>query len=320
MNTKKVNNNSTPKGGKDNTQTILTSAGLMAVGAGVGTGATLAASTNNDEEVALEDAENTQETAQDKTEQQQTENQQTQSEQTDAQQTGQSHLPQGNQPQPIATDNVNGANTINSTAGNNTNTSSVTNGTPADVDSQALAVAERLVGTDDIDPNDIDSNVVVNFEQTDIIYAEDGSEIPVALVTTPDGGQFLLADVDGDHVYDGVFDMNGNPVSAVPAGINTNDAELALTDGYIAANENDPQIQDAADADIIPLDGSNDLAQAGTNENADAAREEDEMIPMEDATDDIFSNEDTASIEEETTQTDANIIAEADHVGDTDEA
>ena len=121
-------------------------------------------------------------------------------------------------------------------------------------------MAEHILETDDIDPDDIDGVVDIAFQETDVLYTENGEEIPVAAVTTPDGGEYLLADINGDRVYDMVYDMDGNLVTSVEAGLNTNDAQLALDEngGYIPISEDDPVLQDdGLDEDIVALDDTN---------------------------------------------------------------
>ena len=292
MNTKKIESGSTPKGGKDNTRVVLTAAGAVAVGAVGGAGA---ASLLNDDDPEAGKEQETHESQTQNTQEQEAANAAQAQEQQAAQQQAQPQpqpqpqaqpQPQpttGTQPTPIATDQPNGntggaatggstATTGGSTTGGSTTGGSTTggsttggsttggSGTTGDVDAEALAVAQQLVGSDDIDPNDIDGVVAMNFEDTDIIYTEDGSEIPVALVTTPDDGQYMLADVDGDRVYDMVYDMEGNLVAGVEAGLNTNDAQLALNDdnGYIPITDDDPVFDEHdAEGDIVAL-GSTD--------------------------------------------------------------
>ena len=321
MNTKKIENGSTPKGGKDNTRVVLTAAGAVAVGAGAGSVITdLLNDKEKPEEKKEEETNNSQEHQNEgsntsEAQQQAQQAQQAQQEQQ-AQQTQQAQQQASNstQPTPIATDNNGGGSS--STGGGSSNSNSANNNggstnngggsSNEDVDAEALAVAERLVGTDEIDPDDIDSLVNVNFEEADILYTEDGSEIPVAVVTTPDGGEFMLADIDGDRVYDVVYDQFGNPVSGVQAGLNTSDAELALNEGYIAINENDPVFDDDPDPDIIPLDGSDnsELADVEETDNddeilADIFEDEDETDDDDEILADIFEDEEETDDEED---------------------
>lgn len=253
MNTKKIFNGSTPKGGKDNTRVVLTATGAAAVGAVAGSALT----DKNEDEGDIE----TIEEKQDKDPQ---EEQLPPKEEDDA--SVKQESADDTQPSPIATDNNNGgaSNTgttnggNNNTIGTNNNNDNTGNTVTDDVDAEALAVAERLVDTNEIDPNDIDAVANVHFEGTGTIYTDDGSEIPASIVTTPDGGEYLLADLDGDKVYDIVYDRFGNPVSGVQAGLNTSDAELALNEenGYIAPKDDDPKFDDDPNQDIIALDSS----------------------------------------------------------------
>ena len=262
MNTKKIDNGSTPKGGKDNTRVVLTAAGAVAVG----TGAVLGASSliDGEEEIPVDDKEKEEQEEENQNQEQENQNQeannaaqQQQAQQAQHQQTQQTQSNNSTGPTPIATDNPNGGQTTN-TGGQTTNTGGGNN--EDDVNAEALAVAEHILETDDIDPDDIDDLVDITFQDTDVLYTEGGDEIPVAAVTTPDGGEYLLADVDGDRVYDMVYDMDGNLVAGVEAGLNTNDAQLALDEngGYIPISDDDPVLQDdGLDEDIIALGDDN---------------------------------------------------------------
>ena len=253
MNTQKINNGSTPKGGKDNTKVVLTAAGAATVGAVAG-----AAFTN------LQDGEERSEDIAEKPEKDPQEDPATSEKEVDTTVTAKNDSDAENdtQPTPIATDNNTNSGTANN-GGTNTNTnnggSSTNNGgnsTNEDVEAEALAVAERLVDTNEIDPNDIDAIANIQFEDAETIYTDDGSEIPVAAIVTPDGGQYFIADLNGDKVYDVVYNHSGDPVAGVQAGLSTSDAEMALNEreGYLEPNANDPVIDDDPTDDIIALD------------------------------------------------------------------
>lgn len=319
MNTKKLDNGSTPKGGKDNTRVVLTAAGAVAVGAGAGLGAS--SLMDGEEEKPVDEKENQEQENQNQEQENQNQEannaaqqQQAQQTQQQAQQQQAQHQPQPanpTEPTPIATDNNNGGQTgtnggqtnnnggqtnnnggqANNNGGQANNNGGQTNG--EDVNAEAVAVAEHILENDDIDPDDIDGMVNIEFQETDVLYTENGDEIPVAAVTTPDGGEYLLADVNGDRIYDVVYDMDGNLVSGVEAGLNTNDAQLALDEngGYIPISEDDPELRDdGIEEDIIALgdDGEN-----GDEENNTLAEVVDDDI------DDIFEDEP----EEEVTET-----------------
>ena len=129
-------------------------------------------------------------------------------------------------------------------------------------EAEALAIAQHLVGTDEIDAADIDAQSLA-FVGTDVVYDDDGSEIPVAIVNMPDSGEpFLVADVDGDRVYDYLVDSNGNmePLNGL---LNVDDAEFALADeDYLAANEETIHLINNEDIseDVLVLDEGDLLA------------------------------------------------------------
>ena len=274
MNTKKINEGNTPKGGKDNTRVVLTTAGAVAVGTAAGVAGSTILRDNENPQDAEEEKENHAE-------------EQAQNEQQNGEQ--QSELAQAKQENQTTSQPANASGT--QTAGNGNNTAGngnqggghanpdYTNG--GDVEAEALAVAERLVQSDEIDAHDLDDLANVNFEESDILYMENGNEVPVAAVTTPDGGQYLLADVNGDRIYDVVYDTEGNLVAGVQAGLNTNDAQLAMDEngGYIPITDDDPVFNDEdAELDILALDD--------TDHGVDGVMEE-----IDDVIDDLFADD-----------------------------
>ena len=62
----------------------------------------------------------------------------------------------------------------------------------------------------------------------------DGTQQQVFIGHTPDGTQYILADLDGDGMYEDIFDINGNYVTEVP-GVSESDLAEAIDDsgGYI---------------------------------------------------------------------------------------
>ena len=74
----------------------------------------------------------------------------------------------------------------------------------------------------------------------------------VAAVHTPDGSQFLLADVDGDGYFTDVFDMAGNYVGEAEGNLMASDLEAMVdpTGGYLAHTSEEPQGDDPTN-DII---------------------------------------------------------------------
>ncbi len=302
MNTKKLDNESTPKGGKDNTRVVLTAAGAVVVGAGAGVGASTLLNDDEKPEAEAQEQQNQEQQNQEQSNHE-TENTQQQTAQP-AQQTTQQPHPQptnATEPIPIATDTptTGGGQTSTPATGGGQTTSSTTSGgnSTEDVNAEALAVAEQILSTDDVDPNDIDATVNIAFNETGTVYGENGEEIPVAAVTTPDGGEYMLADIDGDRVYDAVYDMEGNPVSGVQAGLNTSDAQLALGDNneYIPISENDPELQDnGSDDDIMALNDGNHGSQGIMEE---VEEDVDDLFETTSGNDNLADNGTTAATE-----------------------
>ncbi len=86
----------------------------------------------------------------------------------------------------------------------------------------------------EIDPNDIDSENVINIDGYDYAFLPDGTQQQVFVGHTPDGTQYILADLDGDGMYGDIFDSEGNYV-AEANGISISDIAEAIDDtgGYI---------------------------------------------------------------------------------------
>ena len=327
MNTRQINDENTPKAGKDNTKVVLTAAGAVAVGAATGVaGSVLFGDDGNPlnpeeqkEEQGEEQAQNEQQNDADNGQQQNV---------AQAQQSVQTHQ----QPQSTGVTHPAGGGAAGATGTTGTTDTPDTplggGGTSAgdhpsgdEVETEALAVAERLVETDEIDVHDIDDLAITTFEESDILYMENGNEIPVAAVSTPDGGQYLLADVNGDKIYDVVYDTNGEIVTAVQSGLNTNDAQLALDEdgGYLPITDDDPDFKEEdVDVDIVALDDSNDdddeLIAVSEESNDDLIAVSDD----DDTMDDLFAEED-AFDEEEDALVDSAMDLEIDEDSDLDE-
>jgi hypothetical protein len=86
----------------------------------------------------------------------------------------------------------------------------------------------------------------------------------VAAVHTPDGAQYLLADVDGDGYFTDVFDMTGNFVGEAEGNLMASDLEIMVNPngGYVAHNDGEPQGDDPTN-DIIntPNPTGEDIAE-----------------------------------------------------------
>ena len=87
----------------------------------------------------------------------------------------------------------------------------------------------------EVDENDIDADNVFTPDGYDYAYMPDGTRQLVIVGHTPDGEQYVLADPDGDGVYNGIFDINGNFVAEID-GFSISDLMdmIDTTGGYIA--------------------------------------------------------------------------------------
>lgn len=257
------------RGGKNNTQTVLTAAGISAIGgaaAGVGYAAAANSKTeegeiDKEEEINKEEINKEEENKPDNN----SNNQQTNNNQTN------STTDNITEPQP--TDNSNSGSAGNQNTNQNTNEN--TNGNVPNEDVDPDLVAQQIAQTNEIDSNDIDADDMLIVDEMQIAYAQDGSEMLVASVHTPDGGHYYLADTNGDGVFNEVFDLNGNYVGDVEANLTASDLQEMADDtgGYLAINEDEPIGLDPT-GDIIMTDNESDLAQN------DSELSDDEMLAM----------------------------------------
>lgn len=100
-------------------------------------------------------------------------------------------------------------------------------------------VAEAL--SSQIDNNDIDAPDMLSVEKLEVAYGTDGQEMNIAVTSTPDGGEYLLADTDGDGIYESLLDTDGNFLASIGANITHSDLEVSMQNGggYLALNEFD---------------------------------------------------------------------------------
>lgn len=317
MDTKKFklgNSGATAKGGKNNTRTTLTAAGISALGGAAAAAAAIHLDRKDDEELNTdetvaqnleeENSANSEETAQ----------QEQQAEDTHAETAQPQHNENITEPQPID----NGGNTTpepqnpqspsNNQANNNT-TDNEGEVNPTDV---AQTIAQE------VDPNDNDSQDVLTVDDFTTVYGPDGSEMMVAVVHTPDGSQFLLADTDGDGIYSDVFDTEGNYVGNAEGNLTASDLveNYDTTGGYIAMRDN--LDGDDPTQDIVNIDDSHPTGLAYND--GELTEEEQELLNDlldEDFDDDIdidddidySGNEDT---EEEEPEEDEEISSDFD--------
>lgn len=248
METKKFNSEKNARAGRDNTKNILTAAGLSAV-AGAASGAAIAlkfkVKTKEDQEKeTLQEPNAVNETA---TNEQQTGQTQQQTEQTQQQTQA-----------TTANDNANGPQPTDSTGGTGESTQQQPQQqqqTAADDDVDPDLIAQQIAGASEVDDADIDAPNVVTVERMDVAYGPDGTEHMVAIVRTPDGSEFMLADTDGDGVFSEVYDLNGNFVGNTENSLTASDLQEAAdpTGGYMAYNGDEPMGEDPT-RDIVATD------------------------------------------------------------------
>lgn len=247
------------KGGRNNTHTILTAAGVVAFGAAAAGGGYAAGVAYGQSTPEPKPDEKVDEKVDEKIEEKPETQDNQQSNNSNSQQTAQQTQPQNGdhitEPQPTdTTQNQQVDNTQNQQVnGNQTNTNGgqdpVVN-KPDEVNPDDIA--QQIIEEQNIDPYDIDSPTIISVDELATLYRADGSEMLVAAVHTPDGSQFLLADVDGDGYFTDVFDMAGNYVGEAEGNLMASDLEAMVdpSGGYLAHNSDEPQGDDPTD-DII---------------------------------------------------------------------
>lgn len=138
----------------------------------------------------------------------------------------------------------------------------------------------------EVDENDIDSDNIFTPDGYDYAYLPDGTQQTVIIGHTPDGVQYVLADLDGDGMYSDIFDLDGNLV-AEASGLSVSDiVEMVDDSGGFLASINETEEIDEGELD------ENILAQL-TNEPNES---EGERIIEE--YEDSEDTEDTEEIEE----------------------
>ena len=214
--------NSTAKGGRNNTKIILTAAGSVASGMAAGAAASQIFSGTSPEpqkeDIAQKEEMGKEEVAG------QSVNETTQATDGKTQPTGEDI----SQPQP--------------TTGNSHPTEPSSGNTHPSSDGETpQEVAEAIVGKEEIDKNDIDAPSILEMKEFTTVYNADGTEVQAVVGITPDGTQYLLADADGDGVYEGVYDMAGNFVVNAEANLTHSDIEIMMdqSGGYLALTETD---------------------------------------------------------------------------------
>lgn len=127
--------------------------------------------------------------------------------------------------------------------------------------------ARELLGKDEIDENDVDAEGMFTVVDSVLVPGPFGEDIVVVQIRTEDGTDYLLADIDGDGVFNNVFDMDGNLVGEAEGNLTAGDLAIMADDSgnYIAAVEDIPGGEDPING-IIVTDNENLLAE---NENVE---------------------------------------------------
>ncbi len=249
------------KAGKDTTQTILTATGAAVVGA-IG-GAAVASSAQEAElPIASYEDEPTEQTQTEGNVQVEDQQPETETEQGSDQPVADDNGTSGDitQPQPTDGGHENNPSQPQQQPEGNTGNGGGTGGqTPEEI-------AQDIIGKEEIDPEDIDTPSVFTVDGFTTVYDEMGNEVDAATIHTSDGTQFLLADKDGDGVFEGVYDNGGNFVAMAESNITQSDLQTMFdpTGGYLAANDlNMPEGPSA--------DPTNDIINTETGEHVNPA-------------------------------------------------
>lgn len=187
----------------------------------------------------------------------------------------------------------------NHSANNSMNNATEVTDDPRDV-AQSIA--------NEIDPNDIDTENIITVNGYDYAFLPDGTQQQVFIGQTPDGTQYILADLDGDGMYGDIFDINGNYVTEV-SGVSESDLAEAIdeTGGYIDEmleawenGDNSSEIEELAETETVSEEEM--LAQLGEGENEEervVKVEEGSEEETEDNSEDEQTDEDPEGFEDE---------------------
>lgn len=140
------------------------------------------------------------------------------------------------------------------------------------------AIAQEITAVQ-VDPNDVDLADMIQVDGVETMYFNDGSEMPVALVHTPDNGQYLMIDVDNDLTFDVITDLEGNPIVAVDSNLTMSDVEDMIDETGDAlaynADQNDRELAhgENPEADIVNTEAMGDVA---INDGDDSEYEEED--------------------------------------------
>ncbi len=318
METSKFNSSSSARGGRNNTKTILTAAGLSGA-VGLASGAAIfkfglkkkdkKEEQNHQEEKPENNvAENV--AGQENSPTQQPEK--PQQEQLPEQSQHQEPVSNENITTPQPTDVTNGNGGQQPAPSNNGTTQEnpaqpvpQNNGTAQENPVQPTGtddvnpdvIAQQIASSDETDPNDIDAPDVITVDGMDVAIGPDGTEVPVAMVRTPDGGQYMLADIDGDGVFSDIFDMEGNYVGEVEGNLTASDLQEAIdpNGGYMAFTGNEPMGEDPT-GDIIATAPTGSATAAADPSNT-AVAENEEIPDVDDLLEQLLSSNDDSLAE-----------------------
>ena len=93
-------------------------------------------------------------------------------------------------------------------------------------------IVDEIIAIEEVDPNDIDMEDLLVFEDVGVIYTEEGDIINVATGSDIYGEPFVLVDIDGDLYFDFATDENLNIVGTVDNHIAMGDVEIQIYDEY----------------------------------------------------------------------------------------
>ncbi len=233
METKKIfSNEPQKKGGKDSTRVILTAAGATTVAAG----AAGYAAYRKDDEKPEEQLVEVEEPVDEQTVETGQHEQASHTQQTSNQTASASH----DEIQPVASQAEGTSGNVQPTneTGTGEHATQEIQGETLNIDEVDPDLIAQEITAVEIDPNDVDMVDIIQIDAIDTLYTPDGSEMPVAAVHTPDGGQYLMVDVDNDSTFDVITDLEGNPIVQVDGNLTFSDVEDMMdeTGGALAYN------------------------------------------------------------------------------------
>lgn len=115
-------------------------------------------------------------------------------------------------------------------------------------------IAQAIISEDQVDPNDIDMEDVINFDEIGTVYTVTGEAYAAASFHDASGNHLAMVDIDGDEVFDLVTDLNGNVIAEVPGTITVDDAEINIVDDGTYLAHNDSEIDTQFGSDSIAQD------------------------------------------------------------------